>query len=115
MAIPPSQKGRADVLERMLLLLDGSSLAESVLPHAVPLAQRFDSTLVLLRALTRGQSGMAAEALDAVGWQMDIPEAPAYLESICDRLQQLDVQAEQGEGLGSQRLLLRQSSGRSAA
>jgi nucleotide-binding universal stress UspA family protein len=34
---------------RILVPLDGSSLAEAILPHAVAIAQRFGATLVLLR------------------------------------------------------------------
>jgi len=37
--------------KRILLPLDGSDLAEQALPHAIALAERFHSELVLLRVL----------------------------------------------------------------
>ncbi len=37
--------------KRILLALDGSPLAEQALPHAIALAERFQSELVLLRVL----------------------------------------------------------------
>jgi len=95
------------MFERILLPLDGSSLAECVLPHAVTLARCFDSTLILLRALERQQSGRVVEAVDTVEWEMLKSEAEAYLKSISDRLQQLDLPAEQivAEGAAAERIL----------
>ena len=37
--------------QRILLTLDGSPLAEQALPHAIALAERFQSELVLLRVI----------------------------------------------------------------
>ena len=45
--------------ERILVALDGSEIAEQVLPHAEALAQAFGSTLILLRASTSPQKLMA--------------------------------------------------------
>ena len=42
---------------RILVPLDGSSLAEAVLPHATELARKLDATLVLLRVtMSRGEA-----------------------------------------------------------
>jgi nucleotide-binding universal stress UspA family protein len=37
---------------RILLPLDGTELAERILPHTIEIAQRFDATVVLLHAVT---------------------------------------------------------------
>jgi len=44
------------MLEHILVPLDGSSLAECVLPHAVALAQAFDARVTLLGARGSCQS-----------------------------------------------------------
>lgn len=38
--------------ERILVALDGTDVAEQVLPHAAALARAFDSTLILLVRVT---------------------------------------------------------------
>jgi nucleotide-binding universal stress UspA family protein/CBS domain-containing protein len=48
--------------KRILVALDGSELAESVLPHVEPIARIFDSTVTLLRVLSPQEAGVAAEA-----------------------------------------------------
>jgi nucleotide-binding universal stress UspA family protein len=51
---------------RILVPLDGSTLAGRVLPHAVALAEEFGSSVVLLRAIVPLADIVAAEAT-AVG------------------------------------------------
>jgi nucleotide-binding universal stress UspA family protein len=38
--------------QRILVALDGSPLAEQILPHVIALAEKFDATLMLVRAMT---------------------------------------------------------------
>jgi len=42
---------------RILVALDGSALAERILPHAEALGQKFGATLVLLRATVSAALG----------------------------------------------------------
>ncbi len=69
------------MIERILLPLDGSELAECVLPHAVALSQAFGARLYLLRI----EGGKPAES-GTVAWRLRKAEAEAYLEELSVRL-----------------------------
>jgi nucleotide-binding universal stress UspA family protein len=45
--------------ERILVALDGSEVAERVLPHVEPLAQAFKSTVILLEVTTAPETLVA--------------------------------------------------------
>lgn len=76
----------------ILVPLDGSTLAECSLPHAVAMASAFKARLVLLRVLTyEGSKQTFADPLD---WQLRKSEAVRYLESIQTRLGRLGFSAE---------------------
>jgi len=82
------------MFDHLIVPLDGSSLAECVLPHAVALAQPFESRITLLRAV-RGPAGdSASKATDPLGWQMRRAEARAYLDDVVARLQEIEVNAD---------------------
>ena len=49
----PPEKGEGIMFEHILIPLDGSRLAECVLPHGVALAQAFGARVTLLQALER--------------------------------------------------------------
>src|SRR3981189_1119438 len=46
---------------RILVALDGSDLAEQILPHVEALAEKFNATVILLRATTPLEQAVAAE------------------------------------------------------
>ena len=48
---------------RILVPLDGSPLAEAALPHAVALAWRFDTSLILLQVLSSGSVAAVADPI----------------------------------------------------
>jgi nucleotide-binding universal stress UspA family protein len=52
--------------QRILVAVDGSSLAEAILPHALALARRFDATIELVRAYAPSPSLLAASASSAL-------------------------------------------------
>jgi nucleotide-binding universal stress UspA family protein len=79
----------------LIVPLDGSSLAECVLPHAVALARPFESRVTLLRGVLGPSSGNASRAIDPLGWQMRRAEAKAYLDDLVARLQEIGVDADQ--------------------
>jgi nucleotide-binding universal stress UspA family protein len=88
--------------ERIIISLDGSELAEKVLPHAEALAEKFGSTLVLLRAVT-DEATLAGQAvavpiggmIPPSGQYIDVEgiveaersEVSRYLEEVAQRLQ----------------------------
>jgi nucleotide-binding universal stress UspA family protein len=80
--------------------LDGSSLAECVLPHAVALAQAFDAQVTLLRAVERVGPADLNRAVDPLNWHMRKSEAEAYLDEVADRLQQIGLQTDQAVAQG---------------
>jgi nucleotide-binding universal stress UspA family protein len=73
--------------KRVLLPLDGSTMAEQALPHAVEQAERFRSELVLLRAVSPLLPGNGLSPME-LGWvQEQAGEwARDYLESIATQV-----------------------------
>jgi nucleotide-binding universal stress UspA family protein len=74
---------------RLLVPLDGSSLAEEALPHALNLARRFGSELVLLRVIISPYAIVAPDLVLA-GTDPNLPElnqqAHQYLDSVATQL-----------------------------
>jgi nucleotide-binding universal stress UspA family protein len=90
---------------RILVPLDGSPLAEAVLPHVEALAKRFGSTVELVRAYTPPASlyvARASTALPGTGPLLDSgpfveageQEAEVYLEAVEERLRRQGIRAE---------------------
>jgi nucleotide-binding universal stress UspA family protein len=78
------------MFEHILLPLDGSTLAERVLPHAVALVKAFNSQLTLLRVIHNVEEDQN-NIINPVDWQMRKSEAEAYIKSVQDRLADIDV------------------------
>ncbi len=108
--------------ERILVALDGSSLAERVLASVEPLAQQFGSRVTLLRAVTPVHPPILAEvaagAMSANRPAADVApttddatrrEAASYLTAVQQRLaaQGLSVESECLEGPASEVILRR--------
>jgi nucleotide-binding universal stress UspA family protein len=73
---------------RILIPLDGSKLAERVLPHAIEFARVFDACLVLLRVLDPSSLGESQHTLEPFAWQIRKAEADVYLKTTAARLRQ---------------------------
>jgi nucleotide-binding universal stress UspA family protein len=85
----PGNGKHAPAIHRILVPLDGSPVAESVLPMAEALARRFKASLVLFRAITPpAVTGPMPEALAYLPDVVDLLEADAerYLGRIADDL-----------------------------
>jgi nucleotide-binding universal stress UspA family protein len=90
------------MFEKILVCLDGSELAEQILPYATEEAVHFGSSLVLLRVITAHSSmPMAAASVpayttEAVTQQIEseVQETKAYLESLAQALRQKGLHAE---------------------
>ncbi len=82
--------------EHLLVALDGSQAAEQVLPHAQALAEKFGSTVTLLRAVVSvetllAQSATAGPAVGEVAPPMDpTPILEAEQGSASDYLRRLE-------------------------
>jgi nucleotide-binding universal stress UspA family protein len=82
------------MFDPILVPLDGSLLAECVLPHVVAIARAFDAKVILLRVLDRNQASEKAQLFDLLNWQMSKTGAKLYLEKISARLQKSGLRIE---------------------
>jgi len=73
--------------QRVPLLLDGSTMAEQALQHAVEQAERFRSELILLRAIGPAQKSDGSMSVE-LGWAQEQASewARDYLESIATQV-----------------------------
>ncbi len=68
------------MFDHILVPLDGSRLAECVLPHSVAIARSFDAQITLLRMLEKNQAGGSAQLFDLLHWQINKTDATLYLK-----------------------------------
>lgn len=68
------------MFDPILVPLDGSQLAECVLPYIVAFSRSFDSEITLLRILEKNQAGAPVQLFDLLNWQIKKTEANSYLE-----------------------------------
>ncbi len=81
------------MFDTILVPLDGSQLADCVLPHVVAIARSFDSEITLLRMLEKNQAGTSAQLFDLLNWQINKTKATLYLEKTKVRFQESKIQA----------------------
>lgn len=75
------------MFKHILAPLDGSQLAECVLPHLVALADAENSRVSLVRALDfADESIMGGQPVDPLNWRISRAEAEGYLEQIATQL-----------------------------
>jgi nucleotide-binding universal stress UspA family protein len=73
------------MLQRIMVALDGSRLAEQTLPFASVVARAFAAETILLRVV-EAPPGATGRALDSFNWRMERTEAIAYLRDVKERL-----------------------------
>jgi nucleotide-binding universal stress UspA family protein len=116
------------MFDPILIPLDGSLLAECVLPHAVAIARAYDARIILLRVLEKNQANGAVQIFDLLNWQIRKTEARLYLEKTSAQLKKSQIRIEsvvmegrvaesitefaQGQGV---KLIILSSHGRSGA
>ncbi len=82
------------MFDHILVPLDGSALAECVLPHVVAVARALDARVTLLQVLERTRDPSAAQFVDPLGWYMGAAEARTYLDNLATRLREAGLQVE---------------------
>jgi len=89
------------MFDPILVPLDGSLLAECVLPHVVTIGQAFNAKIILLHVLDKNQAGASAKLFDLLNWQINKTQAALHLEKTKARFQEsgLQVQTAVLEGL----------------
>ncbi|MGB9300637.1 MAG: universal stress protein [Anaerolineae bacterium] len=80
------------MFDHILVPLDGSSLAECVLPHSFSLARAFGSKVTLLRVLERTHADDRPGFIDPLDWHISRTEAEAYLAGWAHRLEEGGVE-----------------------
>lgn len=78
-------------LQRVLVPLDGSPMAERALGQAVAMARPFDAEIILLRVLEASSAN--GNCIDTFRWRLARAEAQSYLESRAQRLRARGVRA----------------------
>ncbi|HEX6385268.1 MAG TPA: universal stress protein [Anaerolineae bacterium] len=81
------------MLDKILVPLDESTLAECTLPHVAAIAPAFDSKVTLLHVLERSDLQEQAQ-LDPLDWHLRKAEAQTYLHGIGARLEEIGLQTE---------------------
>ncbi len=83
------------MFKRILVPLDGSPLAETVLPHAEALAQALDAEVILLRVTVNpaaeysfSDPGLASDLIQQIE-----QESKTYIKAMCARLEKNGVRA----------------------
>jgi nucleotide-binding universal stress UspA family protein len=89
------------MFDPILVPLDGSLLAECVLPHVVAIARAFNAKVILLRVLDKNQASEKAQLFDLLNWQINKTGAKLYLDKVSARLQKSGLRIESAvlEGL----------------
>lgn len=90
------------MFKHFLVLLDGSPLAECVLPHTIAFTRAFNPEVTLLRVVADPHPTLPIDLFD---WQLRKAEAEAYLDTVAMQLGAAGVPAEpvviEGEPAGS--------------
>jgi nucleotide-binding universal stress UspA family protein len=81
----------AFVLNHILVPLDGSTLAECVLPHVIAIAPVTHARITLLHVLQQTRNGGGTPAVDPVDWHLKKQNAEKYLEGIVNRFSETGI------------------------
>ena len=87
------------MINHILVPLDGSTLAECVLPHVAAIAPVTHARVTLLHILQQPQNGRSTPAIDPVEWHLQKQNAEKYLQDISNRLSEAGI-------LGAESVLL---------
>lgn len=79
------------MFDTILVPLDGSQLADCVLPHVVAIARSFDAEITLLRILEKNQAGTSAQLFDLVNWQINKARSTIYLDKAKAQFQEYKI------------------------
>ncbi len=85
---------KGTMFDPILVPLDGSPLAECVLPHSIAIASSFGAEITLLRVLEKNQAGSSAQIFDLLNWQINKTKATLYLEKTKGRLEEARIRAQ---------------------
>jgi nucleotide-binding universal stress UspA family protein len=95
------------MFQHILIPLDGSSLAECVLPHAIAVARSFGARCTLLRVLESNSPAYPPRPPDLLAWKLSRAKVRAYLDKLTGRFQSagVDASCQILEGIPAVRIL----------
>lgn len=95
------------MFEHILVPLDGSPLAECVIPHIAALASAFESKVTLLQVSEQPEASARSSFPDLTQWRFGEVEAKAYLDEWTDRLQTAGIRTTNAllEGRPAERII----------
>ena len=79
------------MINHILVPLDGSTLAECVLPHVAAIAPVTNARITLLHVLQSITNGRSAPAIDPVEWHLQKQNAEKYMEGIVNQLHEAGI------------------------
>ena len=82
------------MFSHILVPLDGSSLAECILPHVLAIAPVTGARVTLIHVLEHADSRNGSSPIDPVGWHMQKQELLVYLERMVEHLQKSGLEAD---------------------
>ena len=95
------------MINHILVPLDGSALAECVLPHVKAIAPVTKARVTLIHVLEHPENRSSGPPVDPLGWHMQKQEAQRYLEEKIEQLQQegLDASLSMLEGKSAEGII----------
>jgi nucleotide-binding universal stress UspA family protein len=79
------------VINHILVPLDGSTLAECVLPHVIAIAPVTNAHITLLHVMQQPQNERGSSAVDPIEWHMQKRNSEKYLEQIASQLNEYGI------------------------
>jgi nucleotide-binding universal stress UspA family protein len=97
----------AVVINHILVPLDGSALAECVLPHVKAIAPVTKARVTLIHVLEHPENRSGGPPVDPLGWHMQKQEVQRYLEEKIEQLQKegLDASLSMLEGKSAEGII----------
>jgi nucleotide-binding universal stress UspA family protein len=87
------------MINHILVPLDGSTLAECVLPHVIALAPVTNARVTLLHVMQPLENALGGGAVDPIEWHLQKQKSEKYLDQIVSQLKESGI-------LGVERLIL---------
>jgi nucleotide-binding universal stress UspA family protein len=82
------------MFDTILVPLDGSQMADCVLPHVAAIAGPFNAEVTLLRVLEKNQTVPSAQLFDLLNWQINKTRSALYLEKIKALFQETGIRTK---------------------
>jgi len=82
------------MFDTILVPLDGSQMADCVLPHVAAIAGPFNAEVTLLRMLEKNQTVASAQLFDLLNWQINKTRSALYLEKIKALFQEIGIRTQ---------------------